>query len=142
MLLALLFAAEVGAQPNHFRLVCPGATSGAIGAPVVGSIQEGPGRSGTVTFDASKPYYSEATVRIEIDGNKGRATQSNSDYWSDLTEIAITDDEINATVHLRGHPKKVHMRIDRTTGDLAIVFGSVGFHGVCHPAPADQARAF
>lgn len=141
MLLVLLFAAEAAAPPNHFRLVCPATQSGEIASNTVATVTTTSGSNANINLNASKPYFAEVTAHVEIDGDKGRVTQSNSNYWSALTNIVITDAEITATVHLH-RPFKTHMRIDRMTGDLAIPLGSTVLHGICRPAPEDAKRAF
>ena len=141
MLLAMLFAAEATVPSNHFRLVCPATQSGQIASNTVATVNTTSGNNANISLNSSKPYFSEVTARVEIDGEKGRVTQSDSNYWSALTNIVITDAEITATVHLH-RPFKSHMRIDRMTGDLVIPLGSTVLHGVCRPAPEDAKRAF
>jgi hypothetical protein len=140
MLLALLFAAEAIVPLNHFRLVCPATQSGEIASNTVATVNTTSGNA-NINLNASKPYFADVTAYVEIDGDKGRATQSNSNYWSELTDIVITDAEITATVHLHRR-SKTRMRIDRMTGDLAVPLGSTVLHGICRPAPEDAKRAF
>ncbi len=141
MLLALLFAAEATVPHNHFRLVCPATQSGQIPSNTVATVNTTSGNNANINVNSSKPYLAEVTAHVEIDGDKGRVTQSDSNYWSALTNIVITDSEITATVHLHW-PFKTHMRIDRMTGDLAIPLGSTVLRGICRPAPEDAKPAF